>query len=94
MRFFHTTTYIDANSLYAHLEADDYLEENNGYKAEGLHKAQIEKKRDLIRKFLKKVTITSNDDGEKEAKIQFVVPLETNLPSTTSIPRGTYSNDW
>ncbi len=86
-------TYFDANSLYEHFEAIDYLEECNGDKAEALCKAQLEKKRGLIKKFVKKVTVTSNDEGENEAKIQFVVPLETNLPSTTSIPRGTYPND-
>lgn len=85
--------YIDANSLYEHLEANDYFEGCNGNKAKALRKAQLEKKRGLIKKFVKKVTITSNDEGEKEAKIQFVVPLDTNLPSTTSMPRGTYPND-
>jgi site-specific DNA recombinase len=86
--------YIDTNSLFKHLDANDYLEECNGDIADALRKAQLEKKRGLIRKFIKKVTVISSDEGEKEAEIQFVVPLKTNLSSTTSIPRGTYPNDW
>jgi hypothetical protein len=86
--------YIDTNSLFKHLDANDYLEDCNGDMADALRKAQLEKKRGLIRKFIKKVTVISSDKGEKEAEIQFVVPLKTNLSSTTSIPRGTYPNDW
>ena len=76
---------ISAEGVAKQLGAAAYLDDYDDDWAKALQRAQYEKKREVLQRYVRGVLVFVDDDGEKQVELDMAIPLSVEFPASFAV---------